>query len=220
MNENERDCRKRSFRGRGESGNIALRNCNEALEQLKAENRRLRQRVAQLSAFKRLAFIDELTGLYNRRCFKRRLVEESSRAKRHDTPLGLLVADVDDLKTINDRAGHPAGDSVLSWVGTVLAKTCRQYDVPCRIGGDEFAVILPETDQQGIEAVIKRLAKYQFEARDQVDVSPDLPVGLSFGFAVMQDGSIDAEQLFCRADAAMYANKRLRKTGRPPSPAN
>ncbi len=182
------------------------------LSKLTRENEQLRRVVHRLRKFENLALIDELTRLYNRRCFERRFSEEWSRAVRHKTPLALLIADVDNLKAINDRAGHRRGDEVLAWVGSVLAKTCRCYDVACRIGGDEFALILPNTDHRGAKAVLKRLHQNQRNTRNRPLMPNRSPAGLSIGCAVMPHDALRADDLYSRADAAMYADKRRRKS--------
>ncbi len=183
-----------------------------AIRGLEEENDWLRREVNRLTKFERLAFIDELTRLYNRRCFEQRLSEEWSRTLRHRTPLALLIADVDNLKIINDYGGHRLGDEVLEWVGCVLAKTCRRYDVPCRLGGDEFAIILPNTTRRGAEAVLNRLRENQQLSPYRPDFPSEYSVGLSIGYAVMPNDALRAADLFARADAAMYTDKRRRKS--------
>ncbi len=100
---------------------------------------------------------DALTGLRNRRAYDEELVREAERARRYGHPLGLVLLDLDGFKAVNDELGHPAGDEVLVQVAAVLSSS-RYADAAFRIGGDEFAVILPETERDGAEAVGERLA--------------------------------------------------------------
>ena len=91
------------------------------------------------------AQIDGLTGLWNRACFDRRWNEEVSKANRHNRPLSLVMMDIDYFKSINDTYGHPAGDAVLQGVSKIILRECRQEDIACRYGGEEFALIMPDT---------------------------------------------------------------------------
>ena len=100
---------------------------------------------------------DPLTGLGNRRAFDEQLAIFLRVARRYGTPLALALFDIDHLKQINDRFGHPAGDAALMHFGRVLLGSARESDVTARIGGDEFALLLPQTDAQGAEALVSRI---------------------------------------------------------------
>lgn len=103
------------------------------------------------------AQIDGLTGLWNRAYFDRRLSEEISACSRHGRPLSLAMLDLDGFKHVNDTYGHPAGDAVLAGVGNLLRREVREADVPCRYGGEEFALIMPETPPADARAVCERI---------------------------------------------------------------
>lgn len=177
------------------------------MRRLEAEIFRLRREVRELSAFKRMAYHDDLTGLRNRRYFEERLREELARSQRAGTPCSVIMIDIDDFKVINDQHGHAAGDELLRAVGEMLTSNARAADIACRVGGDEMAVILPMTGEDGAEA-----ARARFEASQGSIMRPDgRPLRLSFGTATHpQDGST-MEALVDRADRAMYVAKRKRK---------
>jgi diguanylate cyclase (GGDEF)-like protein len=151
---------------------------------------------------RRLADHDALTNLHNRRFFHETLQRECARAKRYDRRLTLLVLDVDDFKAINERLGHLAGDGVLAEAAARLQAVLRGSDIACRVGGDEFAVILPEA---GVEDA------QQLYVRIEAAVS-ERPIGrveglsLSAGIAQLHEGD-DAKALFERADDALYRAK-------------
>ncbi len=111
----------------------------------------------EVAELKNLAMTDSLTGLANRRAFLARLQNEFLRARRYGTTLSLLILDVDCFKSYNDNFGHPAGDAVLRAIADKIGSTCRQTDFAARIGGDEFAVVLSQTDRPGAEIASCRL---------------------------------------------------------------
>lgn len=111
----------------------------------------------------KLAALDQLTGLYNRRSGEQRLAEEMSRAMRHSRPLTLLLIDVDNLKQINDRLGHAAGDLLLKQFAERLQKAIRGSDLAARLGGDEFMVLLPECRAEEVKHVLARLQGLRVE---------------------------------------------------------
>jgi len=103
------------------------------------------------------AQIDGLTGLYNRDYFEKRWGQEYDRSSREHTPLALAMVDIDHFKSVNDSFGHPAGDSVIEGVARLLERHLRQYDIACRFGGEEFALILPGTDTGKAVAICERI---------------------------------------------------------------
>src|SRR5690242_6432771 len=111
---------------------------------LSRQNAMLRREVARLQVLRGMAYRDPLTGLWNRRYFEERRKEEASRSERAGASrrFSVLIVDINDFKGVNDRHGHPVGDEVLKWTGQFLSTHLRTHDVPCRTGGDEFAVLL------------------------------------------------------------------------------
>jgi len=148
----------------------------------------------QFEQMRFLADHDPLTNLLNRRSFVQRLDAEVARSRRYTRPLALMIFDLDELKSLNDTQGHHAGDEALKRVADALRETIRTGDNAFRIGGDEFAVILPEADAQDAKAAAQRIAD-------------ELQFACSFGVAVC-DGECEAGALLREADDAMYAMKR------------
>ena len=131
----------------------------------------------------RQALVDGLTGLANRRQADKVLVSELARAQRLGGPVGLILADVDDFKTVNDRFGHPTGDMVLRDLAASLRETVREIDIAARWGGEEFAVILPGTDLEGAAQVAERLRVALSEREILSTDGVPLHVTASFGAA-------------------------------------
>jgi diguanylate cyclase (GGDEF)-like protein len=153
----------------------------------------------------KLAALDQLTGLYNRRSGEQRLAEEISRAVRHDRPLTILLIDLDGLKQINDRLGHAAGDLVLRGFSDRLRKAIRGSDLAVRLGGDEFMVLLPECRADEVRHVLNRLDGLEVEYD-----STRIPCRFSRGWTDYKPGET-AEELLRRGDEALYADKRAGK---------
>ena len=151
---------------------------------------------------RQLADIDALTGIHNRRYFHETLGREVSRARRYERRLALLIFDIDDFKTINDRAGHLSGDALLAEVGDRVKSAVRGADVACRVGGDEFGVILPESSRGDAEQLYRRI---QFAVASKPAGSSE-PIRLSAGIAELRADD-DAEAFFERADEALYQAK-------------
>jgi diguanylate cyclase (GGDEF)-like protein len=155
---------------------------------------------------RQLADLDALTGLHNRRYFHETLAREVSRAQRYDRSLALIVFDLDDFKTINDRIGHLAGDAVLADAAERVRDSVRSADIACRVGGDEFAVILPESTLMDADQLYRRI---------QQSVS-SRPIGqegrlfLSAGVTDLRPED-DAVSFFQRADDALYRAKEAGK---------
>jgi diguanylate cyclase (GGDEF)-like protein len=155
----------------------------------------------------RQAITDELTELANRRYFMEKLETELRRAERFDEPLALVFADIDDFKRVNDRFGHHVGDEVLRAFADVLRKRVRTIDLSARLGGEEFAVLLIETDLKGAEALAEslRVAVEALEVR--VVGGPPVHVTASFGIAAYPQTHA-ADELMTAADLALYRAKR------------
>ena len=162
----------------------------------------------QGEAMQRLAETDPLTWLFNRRHFDQRLEAELNRALRAEHLVSLLMIDVDRFKTINDRFGHRVGDAVLKAVAFGIKQAVRVYDVPTRYGGDEFAIILPESDSEVASRVARRvLEKTAAQPLPPVIVAAGLTIGLSIGVATFPRPSGDGAALVEFADTAMYRAK-------------
>ena len=155
---------------------------------------------------RQLADTDALTGLHNRRTFHETLAREVARAQRYGRDLGLIVLDLDDFKQVNDTYGHLAGDAVLAEVGERLRSVARTADVACRIGGEEFAVILPESGLAEAEALYHRLAS----AISTRPISEVGAVRFSAGIGELRPED-DSVSLFERADRSLYTAKHAGK---------
>ncbi len=178
---------------------------SEELAAQKAKLERANQRLEELNArLSGLANTDGLTGLKNHRTFQERLLEEVQRAQRYRSPLSLLMLDVDRFKIYNDAFGHPAGDGILRKIAESLQTTARTTDMVARYGGDEFAVILPETDQDQA-----RIAAERFRAAIEIASWPEWAVTVSVGVSTHTRTATDALSLIEEADAALYQSKRI-----------
>ncbi|HEY3105676.1 MAG TPA: sensor domain-containing diguanylate cyclase [Gaiellaceae bacterium] len=155
---------------------------------------------------RQLADLDALTNLHNRRYFHETLARECARAHRYDRKLALVIFDIDDFKAINDRIGHLAGDAVLAAVAERLQSVVRSADIACRVGGDEFAVILPESTLQDAEQLYRRV---QFAVGSR-PLGPFERTHLSAGIGELRHED-DAKSFFERADEALYRAKEAGK---------
>lgn len=171
---------------------------------LRSEVDRLRRQAEELRVFEALACQDPLTGLANRRMLDRRLGEELARYRRTRTPVSVMVIDVDGFKRVNDVFGHPAGDRILTWVALLLQGLVRGYDVCARWGGDEFVVLLPDTDAEGCMRFAERLRR----ALAAANARAELPISLSIGMASARQDNAAPEALFQEADADLYRRRR------------
>ena len=158
--------------------------------------------------FKKLqvnAATDALTGLYNRRLFDEYSEKELNRAKRYNQQLAFVILDVHKLKEVNDRRGHLLGDQILQLAATTLRKTMRASDFAFRIGGDEFALLLPETDPEQANTLCRRIrAQYENDIRE---MKLDVAVTLDFGTAVHPQDGDSKRTLLSLADKRLYELK-------------
>ena len=170
----------------------------------------------RLDLLRELTIRDELTGLYNRREMDRLLEVEVSRCRRYAHPLGLIMIDIDNFKLINDTFGHMTGDNVLRTIARLLAANVRTPDIIARYGGDELALILPETPESGTLLVAERMQR-AIAAHDFSSLLPSVPATgpfptsmatISLGVACTSKGVCTAESLFVAADRALYQAKR------------
>lgn len=157
-----------------------------------------------------LSVIDELTGLYNRRYFNKRLSEEVERALRYKAPLSLLVVDVDHFKKYNDNHGHAQGDQLLIKLAKLMRKAFRRTDIVCRYSGEEFTVIVPETNKTEAKILAEKFRKivqdYKFKYRT---TQPKRKVTVSIGVADVPTHAVAPKALFEKADQALYEAKKI-----------
>jgi diguanylate cyclase (GGDEF)-like protein len=169
------------------------------------------------------ATVDALTGLFNRTYLDARLHQEFERARRGASSLTLLLADIDDFKTVNDTSGHQVGDAVLQTAAAVLRSAVRVFDVCARYGGDEFAILMPSSDQSSAAACAERIRRRIAEFGSRNEAGLILPrVTMSIGVAVIEAGDAPPD-LVRRADECLYGAKaegknRVRVSGLPSAP--
>ncbi len=160
-----------------------------------------------------LSVTDDLTSLYNSRYLNQVLRRESKRASRSGRPLSLLFLDLDGFKSVNDTHGHLCGSRALVEAAGVIRGCARETDVPARFGGDEFALVLPDTGSEGAvqvaERVRERIAAHSFLKGDGLDIR----LTASVGVATLPDVAASAEELVRAADTAMYRVKDRGKNG-------
>jgi diguanylate cyclase (GGDEF)-like protein len=150
----------------------------------------------------KLALLDPLTGLYNRRCGEQRLAAEVSRSQRTGLPLTVAMLDLNGLKQVNDEYGHAAGDELIKYFAERVNKAIRGSDLAIRMGGDEFLLLLPECKPEEVRHVLGRLSGMRLELGDRT-----LPITFSVGWSNCVAGE-SPDDLLKRADEQLYANKR------------
>jgi diguanylate cyclase (GGDEF)-like protein len=153
----------------------------------------------------KVAILDGLTGLFNRRYIEQKLQDEIARSQRYGSPLAVILFDVDGLKQMNDKNGHTAGDSLLKTFAERLKKATRGSDASARYGGDEFLVVLSECNPENVQRVLNRLEGLYVQIGDE-----KVPISYSAGWANYIAGESSGE-LLARADTALYAQKRASK---------
>jgi two-component system, cell cycle response regulator len=169
---------------------------------------RLAERAQQVDLYEKLAHTDGLTELYNYRFFHQHLRVELNRARRFNRALSLIMADLDHFKAYNDIHGHQAGDQALRQLGGLLRRTSRGYDLVARYGGDEFALILPETTKPRAVEVAERVRRAVQTAT--VEGAPRGPGGyftVSLGIATFPEDATEQSDLIRKADLALYQAK-------------
>jgi diguanylate cyclase (GGDEF)-like protein/putative nucleotidyltransferase with HDIG domain len=191
-------------RSRDEIGELAAA-FNTMGDELATRADRLAQAFDDL---KRLSETDALTGLLNHRAVHAALHQETSRAQRHALRFSVAIIDIDNFKLINDTYGHPAGDVVIRQVATVLVANTRATDIVGRHGGDEFTVILPETNADEAAAVADKLRRAMHDYPMVTADGLHIPIRLSLGTAVFPRDGVQANELLACADANLYQSKR------------
>lgn len=185
---------------------LELKRSNERMEvlaiELQSANEKLRE----------LATKDGLTGLYNHRHFQEALEKEINRSLRNETPLSLVLLDIDDFKRINDQYGHPVGDIVLKGIADALQKTVRDSDLLARYGGEEFGVILPETDLKGGAMLAERLRR-AVEADETTSEAYSIQTTISIGVTTYapSTGNRGMAEFIIAADKGLYHSKETGK---------
>jgi len=167
----------------------------------------------QMQRVEALSVTDDLTGLYNSRYLNQVLRRESKRASRSGRPLSLLFLDLDGFKAVNDTHGHLSGSRALVEAAGVIRRCARETDIAARFGGDEFAVILPDTGSEGAVAVAERVWERVAEHRFLTAEGLDIHLTASIGVATFPDAAASAEELVKAADTAMYLVKDSGKNG-------
>ncbi len=175
-----------------------------AQAQLEEHKRRL---ALALASERSLARSDHLTGLANRRAFEELLEMECKRSRRYKRPITLVYMDLDNFKRVNDGHGHQTGDEVLVAVAATLRSNLRATDCVARIGGDEFAILFPETDEDASRIVLRKLDAVLQELLTRTN----WPIGFSFGVAIFPTPLDSLEAMLERADKLMYEAKNSGK---------
>jgi diguanylate cyclase (GGDEF)-like protein len=178
----------------------------DALEELSSRAAPAIENARRFREARRLADLDALTGLHNRRYFHETLEREVSRGQRYGRKLALIVFDLDDFKAINDRIGHLAGDAVLADAAERVRSAVRSADIACRVGGDEFAIVMPESSLHDADQLYRRV-------RSAVSAGPIGQAGrifLSAGIAALEEDD-NPTSFFERADEALYRAKEAGK---------
>lgn len=155
-----------------------------------------------------LSITDSLTGLFNRRYFEERFFEELHRSERHNLSFSLAMLDIDDFKLFNDTEGHPAGDEILKYIANIAKDSLRVIDVIARFGGEEFAVIMPQTEMDDAFLVAERIRRSIKEQLPRIwSKFPRNEVTVSIGIALFPSGGKDRKELLRNADKALYTAK-------------
>ena len=197
--------------------NDELQRLNFSYEQVVLELKQAKQNAEQLALslkksndkLRKLAFRDDLTGLYNHRYFQEVFEAEIHRATRYSHPVSLLILDIDFFKQVNDTYGHPAGDDVLRQVSQTMVKLVRHCDIVARYGGEEFAIVLPETGTSGAKVLAQRIRR-GIEQQQTSIKGQQIGVTVSVGVSSSDIEGIEHTRpvLIDRADKALYTAKR------------
>ena len=188
------------------AGNKKVIQCNirDITERIQVQNALLKSK-----AFLREQSVrDHLTGLFNRRYMEETLERELLRASRKQLPLGIIMLDVDDFKCLNDSRGHAAGDAILQALGNLLLGNVRGEDIPCRYGGDEFIIVMPDASQQMTLERAELICTYARGFHLHFEGQTLETVTLSLGVATFPENGFSSSALLKAADVALYSAKR------------
>ncbi|NOX76326.1 MAG: GGDEF domain-containing protein [Gammaproteobacteria bacterium] len=180
-----------------------LEQLNHRVHNMEAEGEQLRQRLQQKHE---QALHDPLTGLYNRLAYDERIAQEFIRWKRYQQPMALMMIDVDHFKAINDRYGHKAGDKALTLIAHQLRRHLRESDFLARFGGEEFVVLMPETELAAAQVAAEKLREAVQQCQFHYQ-GKQVPITVSAGLARLREDDDTIDPLFQRADRAMYRAK-------------
>ena len=158
-----------------------------------------------LKAVKKVASVDGLTEVFNRRTFDRVLVKEIERCKRYKHPLSVLMVDIDYFKQVNDKYGHPSGDTVLKKTAEILSSNCRLTDSVYRYGGDEFVVLMPDTSIEDAEIVRNRILKEREFINEQEHIIP-----VTYSMGLHSAGPDGVDDILTKSDIDLYRQKEVR----------
>jgi diguanylate cyclase (GGDEF)-like protein len=176
------------------------------MEELEMRNLQLEAEIERLRIYKDYAYTDVLTEIHNRRFYYERLLQEISRARRVNRPLTLALVDLDHFKEVNDAVGHSGGDQVLKFFAHLLRDNLRQEDIVCRIGGDEFALILPETPAERAKIFFDRVRRKLDQMEIVVGIRRRVSISFSGGLAEFRSEYLP-EDLIEEADHSLYSAK-------------
>ena len=166
---------------------------------------------------RRMAYVDGLTGVFNRRYFETRIAEEIERARRYSGAMSLIMIDIDHFKQLNDEFGHLMGDDVLRQMSTIFTQNVRKADVACRYGGEEFAIVVPEISAEDAFGVAHKLRK---TIQNHPFPGVPRPITISAGVASYPANGVTRDELVKAADEALYAAKQAGRNTVVPSPSN
>ncbi|BAO44500.1 GGDEF domain-containing protein [Thiolapillus brandeum] len=190
--------------------NAELAEANRKLKELMAVQKKLDAQKSRLvKQLESYANTDSLTGLFNRRYLNKSFSREFKQAQESNTPLCVLIGDLDNFKQINDRYSHETGDTVLSRVSDIIRNNIREMDVLSRYGGEEFVLVMPDTTMEDAVHISRRL-KNLIESNDWESIQPGLGVTISLGLSSNTDSG-DPEAMLASADKKLYSAKRMGK---------
>jgi len=168
---------------------------------------REKQQVVVLETLSKQATHDPLTGLFNRRYLDQILYGEIAHARQNSSLVGILMADVDHFKQINDRYGHKAGDLMLRAVGDLMKKCVRSADIVCRYGGEEFVIVMPGASAPTVSKCAEEI-RARFQALSVVSENHEIRDTVSLGAAIYPLHGVNVDEVFVHADRAMYQAKQ------------